>query len=39
MDAVKRRASEFAEQSDRPADARGIAITPLERTIEVRGYS
>jgi benzoyl-CoA-dihydrodiol lyase len=30
---VRRRAAEFAARSDRPAAARGIALTPLERTI------
>ena len=32
--AVKETARKLAAQSDRPADARGIALTPLERTIE-----
>ena len=31
-DAVKARARAFAASSDRPADAKGIALTPLERT-------
>jgi benzoyl-CoA-dihydrodiol lyase len=31
---VRRRAAEFAAASDRPADARGIRLPPLERTIE-----
>jgi len=31
---VQERAAELAAQSDRPADARGIALTPLGRTIE-----
>ena len=31
---VQDRALELAAQSDRPADARGVALTPLERTIE-----
>jgi len=30
---TRQRATAFATQSDRPADARGIALTPLERTI------
>ncbi|MDI3470979.1 MAG: Benzoyl-CoA-dihydrodiol lyase [Pseudolabrys sp.] len=34
QDAVKARASEIASRSDRPKDARGIALTPLKRTIE-----
>ena len=33
QDAVKARAAEMAMQSDRPSDAKGIALTPLERTI------
>ena len=35
---VSRRALELAEETDRPADAAGIALTPLERTIDARGY-
>ena len=35
---VEERARALAEQSDRPADAAGIALTPLERTIDERGY-
>ncbi|HKW80085.1 MAG TPA: 2,3-epoxybenzoyl-CoA dihydrolase [Casimicrobiaceae bacterium] len=35
---VRRRALELAAQSDRPADAGGILLTPLERTIDQRGY-
>src|SRR5437764_3259720 len=31
---VKRRAAELAARSDRPADARGVALTPLERTLD-----
>jgi benzoyl-CoA-dihydrodiol lyase len=31
---VKRRAGELAARTDRPAGARGIALPPLERTIE-----
>ena len=31
---VQERAAELAAQSDRPADAHGIALTPLQRTIE-----
>ena len=31
---TKRRAAELAARTDRPADARGIALTALERTIE-----
>ena len=35
---VARRARELARESDRPADARGIALTPIERTVDERGY-
>jgi benzoyl-CoA-dihydrodiol lyase len=31
---VQERAAELAAQSDRPADARGITLAPLQRTIE-----
>ena len=31
---VAERAAEFADRSDRPRDADGIALTPLDRTIE-----
>ena len=31
---VQERAAELAAQSDRPADARGITLTPLQRTLE-----
>ncbi|MEE8171388.1 MAG: enoyl-CoA hydratase-related protein, partial [Alphaproteobacteria bacterium] len=34
QDAVAARADELAKTSDRPADAKGIALPPLERTIE-----
>lgn len=33
QDAVKVRAAEIAKQSDRPAGAKGVKLTPLERTI------
>jgi len=33
QDAVKVRAAAMAKQSDRPADAKGITLTPLERAI------
>ena len=36
-DFVKKRAAAIAEQSDRPANAKGITLTPLERTIDERG--
>jgi benzoyl-CoA-dihydrodiol lyase len=32
--AVRARALALAERSDRPSDAQGVALTPLERTIE-----
>ncbi len=35
---VKRRALELAARSDRPADASGIALAPLKRTIDNAGY-
>lgn len=31
---VQERALELAKQSDRPADAKGVALTPIQRTIE-----
>jgi benzoyl-CoA-dihydrodiol lyase len=33
-EAVRRRARELSARTDRPADARGIALTPLARTLE-----
>ncbi|HSC22763.1 MAG TPA: 2,3-epoxybenzoyl-CoA dihydrolase [Casimicrobiaceae bacterium] len=35
---VERRALELARESDRPADAKGIVLTPLERTVDEGGY-
>ena len=35
---VKQRATELAAQSDRPADAKGIALTPVKRGIDGIGY-
>ena len=35
---VQERARALAEQSDRPADAAGISLTPLERSIDEHGY-
>ena len=35
---VDRRAHELASESDRPADARGIELTPLERAVGDTGY-
>jgi benzoyl-CoA-dihydrodiol lyase len=34
---VTQRAQDFAKKSDRPADARGIALTPLKRTFSEKG--
>ncbi|MDE0383103.1 MAG: 2,3-epoxybenzoyl-CoA dihydrolase [Defluviicoccus sp.] len=36
---VAERAAEFADRSDRPRDAEGIALAPLERTIEAARIS
>ncbi|CAG9164218.1 2,3-epoxybenzoyl-CoA dihydrolase [Cupriavidus pampae] len=36
---VQTRARELAAHSDRPADATGIALTPLSRTITADGYA
>ncbi len=36
-DYVKQRAFTLAQQSDRPADVRGVALTPLKRTIDESG--
>jgi benzoyl-CoA-dihydrodiol lyase len=35
---VKQRATELAAQSDRPADAKGIALPAVKRTIDDAGY-
>jgi benzoyl-CoA-dihydrodiol lyase len=35
---VEERARAWAEESDRPADAAGVALVPLERLIDERGY-
>ncbi len=37
-DLVRRRADALAATSDRPAGARGVPLTPLERTIDDAGY-
>ena len=37
-DHVKNRAAEIARLSDRPPSAKGIELTPLERTIDEAGY-
>jgi benzoyl-CoA-dihydrodiol lyase len=34
---VKQRALKLAEQSDRPLDAKGVALTPLKRTVDEAG--
>jgi benzoyl-CoA-dihydrodiol lyase len=34
---IKQRAAQLAEQSDRPTKAKGIELTPLERTIDESG--
>ena len=38
QDEVKRRALELAAQSDRPAVAKGVKLTPLKRMIDAAGY-
>ena len=38
QETVRRRARELAAQSERPADAKGVALTPLERRIDDAGY-
>ena len=34
---VKQRALEWAQKSDRPADAKGVALTPVKRTVDEAG--
>jgi benzoyl-CoA-dihydrodiol lyase len=34
---IKQRARQLAEQSDRPANAKGVSLTPLERTMDDTG--
>lgn len=34
---VKKRAVELAQQSDRPMNAKGVALTPLKRAVDERG--
>jgi benzoyl-CoA-dihydrodiol lyase len=34
---IKQRALQFAAESDRPADAKGVSLTPLKRTIDEAG--
>lgn len=36
-DVVKQRAQDFAKKSDRPADAKGVALTPLKRNFTDKG--
>ena len=36
-EAVKKRAREMAAPGDRPADAKGVTLTPLDRTIDANG--
>jgi len=36
-DKVKEHAAKLATMTDRPADAQGIALTPVERTVDERG--
>ena len=35
---IAQRAQELAAQSDRPANAKGVTLTPLKRTIDTAGY-
>ena len=35
---VRQRATELAAQSDRPADAKGVALPPVKRTMDDAGY-
>jgi benzoyl-CoA-dihydrodiol lyase len=35
---VRKRALELAQLSDRPADAQGVKLTPLQRQVDDRGY-
>ncbi len=35
---LQRRAAELAAQSDRPRDAKGVVLTPLERKVDATGY-
>jgi benzoyl-CoA-dihydrodiol lyase len=37
-EAVQKRAMELARTSDRPAAAKGVALTPLQRTVDENGY-
>jgi benzoyl-CoA-dihydrodiol lyase len=36
-DKVKERAQQLAQQTDRPKDAKGIALTPVQRTVDEQG--
>ena len=35
---IKQRATKLAEQSDRPTNAKGVLLNPLQRTIDATGY-
>jgi len=35
---LKRRAAELAAQSDRPGDAKGVVLAPLQREVDATGY-
>ena len=37
-DAVRARAHALAKDSDRPADGKGVALTPLQRSVDAAGY-
>ncbi len=37
-EAVKQRAQALAQTSDRPAEAKGVALPPVERTVDDAGY-
>jgi benzoyl-CoA-dihydrodiol lyase len=37
-ESVRARVEALAKASDRPADAKGVALSPLERRIDARGY-
>jgi benzoyl-CoA-dihydrodiol lyase len=36
---LQRRATELAAQSDRPREAKGVVLTPLQRKVDATGYS
>ena len=37
-EALRERVRKLADESDRPSDARPVALPPLERTVDARGY-